>query len=330
MIARRDPDAEKVRRAARFVGLWVGVSSGVIVLGGVLILLAIVLSSSRRDGERHEGGWFAGGGGDDFVIDIDVLVPVVVVLGVVGVVLLAIVAGIAARRASLPLSDALRRQREFVADASHELRTPLTALTSRIQVLQRRIERGEDAADTARDLRRDADRMRDVLADMLLVAEGESFAGEAADLDRAVTEAVGTVASLAEDADVRVVVSGEAVSTTIRIPSVTLVRALVALLDNAVAHSPAGGSVLLSRVTRGALVEVRVADQGPGISGIATTEVFERFARTPDSGRGRGFGLGLSLVRDIAQRAGGSVVVESTSSAGTVFLLTLPTTTARS
>ena len=78
MSAQRDPDAEKVRRAARVVAVWVGISSGVIVLGGVLILLAVVLSSSRREGERHEGGWFPGAGGDDFVVDISVLVPAVV------------------------------------------------------------------------------------------------------------------------------------------------------------------------------------------------------------------------------------------------------------
>ncbi|WP_431791100.1 sensor histidine kinase [Microbacterium paraoxydans] len=327
MSAQRDPDAEKVRRAARVVAVWVGVSSGVIVLGGVLILLAVVLSSSRREGERHEGGGFPGAGGDDFVVDISVLVPAVVLLGAVGVLLLAVVASIAARRAALPLSDALRRQRQFVADASHELRTPLTALTSRIQILQRRLDRGEDVTATARELREDADRMRDVLSDMLLAAEGQSFAGESAVLADAARGATAAIRSLADDTAVRIDV--DVVDAVVPVLPVTLVRALVALLDNAVAHSPAGGSVELSARRSASGVEIRVTDHGAGISGIDPAQVFERFARSPDSGRGRGFGIGLSLVRDVAQRAGGSVVVESTSPGRTVFLLTLPTTTPR-
>lgn len=327
MSSQRDPDAEKVQRAARVVAVWVGVSSGVIVLGGVLVLLAVVLSSSRREGERHEAGWFPGAGGDDFVVDISVLVPVVVLLGVVGVLLLAVVASMAARRATLPLSDALRRQRQFVADASHELRTPLTALTSRIQVLQRRADRGEDVAGTARELRADADRMRDVLSDMLLAAEGHSFAGDSAVLVDAARDATAAIRSLAEEAGVRIDV--DVVDAIVPVPPVTLVRALVALLDNAVAHSPAEGAVELSAQRAGSCVEIRVKDQGAGISGIDPADVFERFARSPDSRRGRGFGIGLALVRDVAQRAGGSVAVESTSPAGSVFLLTLPTTTPR-
>ena len=133
----------------------------------------------------------------------------------------------------------------------------------------------------------------------------------------------------AEKKGVKPVRIAVAVDAIVPVPPVTLVRALVALLDNAVAHSPAGGSIELSARRLASGVEIRVADHGAGISGIDPAEVFERFARTPDSGRGRGFGIGLSLVRDIAQRAGGSVVVESTSPGGTVFLLTLPTTTPR-
>lgn len=328
MMPRRDPDGERERRAARIVGLWVGVSSGVVVVGGVLILLGVVLSSSRREGEQHDGGWFAGRGVDDFVIDIDVVIPVVVLLGLVGIGLLSVIASIAAGRAARPLGDALRRQRAFVADASHELRTPLTALTSRIQVLQRRVERGEDAADTIRDLRRDAERMRDVLSDMLIAAEGESFVGESAELGAAVQEAIGAMQPLAAERGVRIHGSDIA-DATVQIPSVTLVRALVALLDNAISHSMTGGAVTLSARHTGTHVEIRVADQGPGISGIDPADVFERFARTSAHASGRGFGLGLSLVRDVARRAGGSVVVESTSPEGSVFLFTLPTTARR-
>ncbi len=147
-----------------------------IVAMGIGILIAVILATSRREGEEHGGGWFDGPGGtrDDFIVDIDVVVPTVIVLGVIGVVLLGLVAAIAARRSVRPLGEALRRQRNFVADASHELRTPLTTLTSRIQVMQRRLERGDDIGPGLVELRRDADSLGDVLNDLLISAEGES------------------------------------------------------------------------------------------------------------------------------------------------------------
>ena len=101
-------------------------------------------------------------------------------------------------------------------------------------------------------------------------------------------------------------------------------RLVVALLDNAVQHSPSGAAVTVSATVEDGAVAIRVVDHGSGIHGIAPDEVFERFARSTESGRRRSFGLGLSLVRDVAVRAGGSVVVESTSEAGTTFLLRLP------
>jgi K+-sensing histidine kinase KdpD len=108
------------------------------------------------------------------------------------------------------------------------------------------------------------------------------------------------------------------------LPAVTLVRLVIALVDNAVQHSPAGTSVIVSAGVEEGAAAVRVTDRGSGIHGIAPDAVFERFARSSENGRRRGFGLGLSLVRDVAVGAGGTVSVESTSSAGTTFLLRLP------
>ncbi|WEF19673.1 sensor histidine kinase [Microbacterium maritypicum] len=318
-------DAAQVRRAALSIGLWVGVASGVIVAVGIGILIAVILATSRREGEEHGGGWFGGPGGtrDDFIVDIDVVVPTVIVLGVIGVVLLGLVAAIAARRSVRPLGEALRRQRNFVADASHELRTPLTTLTSRIQVMQRRLERGDDIGQGLVELRRDADSLGDVLNDLLISAEGESHAEGEADVAHAASTAVASLSTIAHESAVTLAVDAEA-DAVARIPTVTLVRILVALLDNAVQHSPSGGSVTV-RIGRTARdVTVRVIDEGTGIEGIPPDQIFERFARPAESGRPRGFGLGLSLVRDVARRAGGSIEVERSSSSGTTFLLTLP------
>lgn len=319
-----EEDRRRVQRAALSIGLYVAVASAVVVTAGVGILLAVILLNRRPEGDEHPGG-FPGrsGSGDDFVIDADRILPWVILLGVLGVALLALVAWLAARQSVRPLGDALRVQRNFVADASHELRTPLTTLSSRIQLLQRRQARGEPIAETIVALRGDADMMTDVLNDLLLAAEGGAVAGGPASVGEAVTTAVDVLHPLAEENGVRLVVQPGA-PATVALPPVTLVRLVVALVDNAVQHSPTGAAVTVSTSVEDGAAAIRVADRGSGIRGIAPEAVFERFARSAESGRRRSFGLGLSLVRDVAVRAGGSVVIESTSDVGTTFLLRLP------
>lgn len=336
-------DAVRVRQAARAVGLYVAAASALIVAGGVGILVAVILSTSRVEGDdgrepSEHGGGLGRPRGDDFVVDVDRILPVVVVLGILGVLLLTLVAWFAARRSVRPLAETLRRQRDFVADASHELRTPLTALSSRIQVLERRRDRGDPLDETIQALRQDAALMTDVLTDLLLAAEpGSEGIRGSADALLCAERAAASLHLLAEEADVRLVVIGPVEQTdhgaeaavgsgaAAAISPTTLTRVLVALIDNAIQHSPPGATVTISVAAAGPRgVELRVADEGEGIQGIDATRVFDRFARSAETGRRRGFGLGLSLVHDVAVRAGGSVRVERTSPDGTTFLLTLP------
>ena len=316
-------DRRRTQRAALSIGLYVAIASAIVITAGVAILLAVILLNRRPEGAEHGGRLPREGAGDDFVIDADRILPWVIVLGLIGVILLALVAWLAARRSVRPLGDALRLQRNFVADASHELRTPLTALTSRIQVLQRRHERGESIDETMLELRRDAGMMTDVLGDLLLVAEGGAVAGGPASVGEAVETAVESLRPLADDAHVTLSMDVRQPSA-VALPSVTLVRLVVALVDNAVQHSPHGAVVTVRATLEDGAAVIRVVDHGSGIHGIAPDAVFERFARSAESGRRRSFGLGLSLVRDVAERAGGDVSVESTSGAGTTFLLRLP------
>ncbi|WP_439593377.1 sensor histidine kinase [Microbacterium sp.] len=319
-----DQDAERVRRAARSVGSYVAIASALVISGGVGILVAVIVSTSRAEGEEHGGLRPGGGPRDDLVVDLDRVLPAVIVLGAVGVVLLSVIAWFAARRSVRPLGDALRAQRRFVADASHELRTPLTTVTSRIQLLQRRHERGEPIDDTIADLRADAATMSDVLNDLLLAAEGAAASGsDVTDVSAAVDAAVQSLGPIADDAGVTLAVA-HGTPAQVAVPAVTLTRVLVALLDNAIQHSPAGASVDVATDVEDDGVAIRVTDQGAGIVGIDVERVFDRFARSAESGRRRGFGLGLSLVRDVAQRAGGTIEVERTSHQGTTFLLRLP------
>jgi signal transduction histidine kinase len=114
-----------------------------------------------------------------------------------------------------------------------------------------------------------------------------------------------------------------------RVPESTLRRCVVALVDNAIGHSPADATVTvtLEPAKERSFFALSVRDQGGGIVGIDPRRVFERFARGDGAARGAGrsgFGIGLALVRDLADRYGGRIEVSETSAAGTVFTLTLP------
>jgi signal transduction histidine kinase len=123
------------------------------------------------------------------------------------------------------------------------------------------------------------------------------------------------------------IASSEAVVT---VPATSLRRCVVALVDNAIAHSPSGGTVTVTASVTDGAAWIRVRDEGGGISGIAPRRVFDRFAHGTPTGQaaGRrtrpGYGIGLALVRDVAVRHGGDVRVEHTGPDGTTFLLRLP------
>ncbi|GAA4477891.1 HAMP domain-containing sensor histidine kinase [Microbacterium panaciterrae] len=323
-------DRERVRRSARQIGLWTGVASAVVIAAGVGILIAIILITSHPLGDlgRPRGGPVGpdtGGNPDHVYVDVDRVVPWVIVLGIVGVALLGLIAWFAARRAVAPLEVALRAQRDFVADASHELRTPLTALSSRVQILQRRVARGEPVDDALERLRGDTATMDDILTELLLAAQADQGPVEAAVSDAAgsVRAAMELLQPIAESAGV-VLHADVDTEITVAVPAVTLTRLCTALLDNAVQHAPRGTTVTAGVRADGGFAEIRVTDRGPGVRGEDRERIFTRFARGPETGRRRGFGLGLALVRGMATRYGGSVGIESTSESGTTFLLRLP------
>lgn len=322
-----DRDQRYARTAARRVAFVVGLSAAT-VLGIVgLIIVATMLSSSRvaptPPGEHSgpDNRW------EDRVLDLGGILPLVIALVLVGVGVLACVAWYASRRAAEPMEHALRVQREFVADASHELRTPLTTLNSRLQLAEHRLERGGDVAGALAEARRDASALDDVLTDLLQAAEfagGPPPVGAHCIVWQAAVQASETIRPQAEERQVALSLQIPS-SLAAAAESKAMTRALTALLDNAVRHSPRGGAVLVAGHIEGGWAAVRVSDQGGGVPEGEREEIFRRFhrqdgAQTPR----RGFGLGLALVRGIAERFGGDVAVERTGSTGSTFLLRLP------
>ncbi|HEY3471965.1 MAG TPA: HAMP domain-containing sensor histidine kinase [Amycolatopsis sp.] len=246
-------------------------------------------------------------------------------LGVAEVLALlaALVCGrVLACRAIRPLADALRRQRTFVADASHELRAPLTRLHTRAQLLARRAS-SRDAADLDQ-LVRGTRELGEVVEDLLLSAQAcDRPSLEPVELGSLAEEAVAAEAVRADQSQVRLAVTRERRPYVVQGVPTALRRVLSALLDNALGHTPPGGSIeVWLGLPDERHVELRVRDTGVGFPAADAERIFERFARGSD-GDGRRFGLGLALVREVVAGHGGTIAAAGRPGAGATFTLRL-------
>jgi signal transduction histidine kinase len=214
----------------------------------------------------------------------------------------------------------LARQRQFVADASHELRTPLTAVLANLELLADVLdgERGE----AARAALRSTQRMRRLVADLLLLAR--------ADAKREVPHTPTDLAQVLVDvaSEVGPVAGAHELSLDVR-PAVVdgahdeLHRMALNLIQNAFQHTPDGTHVHASVLQVGDRVRLVVEDDGPGVPDALRDEVFDRFVRA-EGDRGGSVGLGLSIVRAVARSHGGDVVLEAPPGGGARFVVTLP------
>lgn len=242
--------------------------------------------------------------------------------GGAGLVLATLAAAVLARRAVRPMAQALAQQRRFVADAGHELRTPLTLLSTRSQLLARRV-RDTTAPAAQRDqlVERDAAgivadtaALVAILEDLLTEADDRTPVPQVAvDLADVARSVVASAQAAAQQAGVTLRTEVGTAPTTVHGAAAALSRAVSALVDNAVDHATGAVEVRLSRAGRSVVVEV--LDDGPGIPSETLPRMFDRFSSdrrpTPDTGARRHFGLGLALVSEIATRHGGSVSAEN-------------------
>jgi signal transduction histidine kinase len=215
----------------------------------------------------------------------------------------------------------LERQREFVADASHELRTPLTSVLASLELLAEELD-GEQA-DTAQAALRSARRMRRLVGDLLLLARADAkrvSPHRPTELHEVVMEAASEIGPVAEDHDLQV----DAEPVVVSGARDELHRLVLNLIENAVKHTPPGTRIRASTARDNGEVTLVVEDDGPGIPPELGDHVFDRFVRSGRDGA-RGSGLGLSIVRAVAQSHGGSVALESPAGgSGTRFVVRLP------
>ncbi len=221
--------------------------------------------------------------------------------------------------AATRVEQLVRSHKSLLANASHELRSPLARIRMGLELM------GPQANPAARaEISRNSAELDQLIDEILLASRLD-----AREADVGTVETVDLMGLAAEecarvDADLGLADGSALEALTVQGVSRLLRRALRNLLENARRHGGAG-TVTVELAAEPGWALVRVDDQGPGVPEALRTRIFEPFYRLPGaSERDGGVGLGLALVRSIAERHGGSVRCESAPGGGARFVLRLP------
>jgi two-component system, OmpR family, sensor kinase len=215
----------------------------------------------------------------------------------------------------------LARQRQFVADASHELRTPLTSVLANLELLAESL-RG-DQGEAARSALRSSQRMRRLVADLLLLARtdvGRVVQRGRCNLAQVVVEAAAELGPVSGEHEISLDVHPAIVDAS----RDELHRLAINLIENALRHTPPGTAISVSTgIAPDGRAELVVEDEGPGVPAELEANIFRRFVRGSGD-RGGSFGLGLAIVHAVAQSHGGTVKLDQSGRRGARFVVSLP------
>ncbi len=222
------------------------------------------------------------------------------------------------------LSDALEREKNFTNEAAHELRTPLAVLRihgENALATRDTAEREQSLRKMLRALDR-SERMIQQLLTQARIDNQQAIALETLDLNGLLRESVATLAPLALQKNQDLAVEADQV-VRIRGQAVLLGLLFSNLIDNAIRYTPQGGEILVRLSQDGEWARIEVCDTGPGVAPEHLPHLWERFFRINPQ-QGDGAGLGLSIVRRIAELHGAGIEVRNRESGGLEVSVLLP------
>jgi signal transduction histidine kinase len=224
----------------------------------------------------------------------------------------------------------LDEQHRFISDASHELRTPLTSLKSALEVtLREKNLSASEAKSTMKESLTDVNKLQSLTDALLQLAQYQSPATGAqytsVDLSQAIASATRNVSGVSKQKHISIDYTPSHIS--IEADSYGVTDAVTILLDNAIKYSPNGSVVRIATERTDGAAIIKVIDHGQGIAVKDVPHIFDRFYRA-DIARAKhgtgGYGLGLSIAKQIVTLHGGTITVESTWHKGSIFTVRLP------
>lgn len=312
------------RRIAQELGPWLAVGTLLLLAGGTALAALVVFRPARRQlhgleeaarrlGDGDLSARAPAEGGDE--------------VAAVAHAFNRMADDLVARQVQLTEADRARRQ--LLADVSHELMTPLTAIRGYADTLALP-QFGPESAQGQRSVKviqEEVERIDRLVSDLLDLARYEAAGVTLVIEDVSVAELFNRVVArhepAARDKQVAIDVRLPDEEMTVLADAGRLEQALQNLTSNALRHTPGGGCVTVSAEQHGGRTWLRVADTGAGIAPEHLPHVFDRFYKADPSRSEAGSGLGLSIVRAIVERLGGSVRTSSRPGVETVFEIEL-------
>jgi signal transduction histidine kinase len=223
------------------------------------------------------------------------------------------------------LSSAFASQRRFVANASHELRTPLTVMRTELEVtLADPNATNAELREMAEAVHEAMDRTERLVQALLTLARSEGAIDRRDPLDLAAAARLALEHTAREAQAAELTVTADLHAAPVRGDRRLLERLVANLVENAVRHNHAGGSVSVTTGTRDGHSFVDVVNDGDVLDPATLPRLLEPFQRIDRGARGDGAGLGLSIVRSVAQAHGGSVSLAACPGGGLRAMVTLP------
>ena len=226
------------------------------------------------------------------------------------------------------LEQSFQQLQRFTADAAHELRTPLSSLRTVGEVALAEPRTPEQYQDAISSILEETQRLNRTIDSLLLLARAEtgnsSANSEVITLAPLLMEVTTMLSVLAEEKGIQVVLQGSENSADVLGDRGLLRVAFINILHNALKFSPPAGTVRVELASDQTFAFVNVTDQGPGIAKDELNAVFERFYRGRGVSANSGNGLGLSIVKLIVNRVGGTIWFDDAAEEGATVKLRLP------
>jgi len=228
-----------------------------------------------------------------------------------------------------PIEKAMNKQKRFIADAGHELKTPLTALHTSIEVALRdknlNLKEARKVLKSGLDDVEGLNKLANDLIRLNLYQVGNGVSSERVNTKKIMANVRKKISPLAKKRGVRV--GYEVKDFNIKANKESLEKLITILLDNAVKYTSKGGKVKLNIRKRSRSAIITIEDSGVGIAKKDKRRIFERFYRV-DSSRSKdkveGYGLGLSMAKQIIELHKGTISVKSKLGKGSTFIVKLP------